>query len=1760
MADDFDSVLSGVKADAETKNAAPDAAPNVSTPEAGAVTPELRGVLDSVKNTAQASAGAARTDADLDNEIASHQKQKREYQGYQDSQKSTGFSETVSALSPKNVFHDLANLQNPEVQARAKATADFIQDNAATRLASAFGHGVYETMGAQHDEVTQADLDKYPIKGEDDWQNSMNEFVVRPAIMASGAFIGAIQKPLDWISALPSGAISAAGQLGEETGSKQLQAFPTYVSDPNLIGGLPALLHAGVAPTEAAVREFVTKPPLPLSVLEAVNNGIIKPSDPDIKTEASQVTSAIAAAKYRAAGALVPDVAPPTIEALVKKSAPEVYSAVTAASDRQDLLRRGIENLKDEQRQAAEDSAPHSQEDLQSQRDKVENPENARKAKLAQAKLDKMEAENKAHIEENTSVETPEITGLREGIESLDLQKRDLAKESSDARRTAENTPFTQAEHNISDVEWSQLKEAGKIQTDENGKEFVRAGDYWDEKNNRAAAFAENQKSAAEEVREPIAPSGRSPEEQQAGIVAHISQEAQSAGIDKEQAELGAVLQARGIYGFFGRMFGISAEEMYEKHAADFSKVEKEYANKKGSYNTILNVISIMKGGDISTMMHEGAHHFLVLMDKFSKMPDAPKALLDEMATVRKWLQLKEGDDLAEYKLTSKGKKVLVQTRAHEQFARGFEQYLREGKAPSADLVPIFSKMKQWFNGIYQSVKNIKYQGGKFKLTDEARAFFDRTLSENPETQIEAKDHEPASAATHEGEAATVQPGKEESVADSIESDIIKTAQRHSPEIADAIKSTDETSQFPETVAGDKVDAATPESGTGRKGVAEGSGKVAESGVGAEADAGEQRATEPAAERNPATDDRQRNVSKPAEKLFDKAGNIRLENLTNEEETRAALRAIAAKTPLLDHDVIGDQEIAELAKALGVKAKEINIEKLRQLAIEDDLPLAARVRASREMLLEADKQVRELAGKVENGTSADLQAFTEAHNRFLMISETVSAITNQIGRALRAFQDISGDGSEAAKQLETLFQQEMANSAYDMKDLARLIATKTESQSVPKMLQASIKPGFWDHFAEYRRCSILSGFVTHALWLTGTGVNLLYKPIVLDTLGGIHNEIGMAFGRKDTGSTVSGGIEGLYRAITKALPNILSATGTAIRTGKTVLRPFEGELDTYLATGGIRKTLNINMDALRAATDSAFNVADYPDLKALQDKITVAVKENNADKVAGLQLKLDEQSLAKKKEVAQKIAAQMQVRLKTWGELAGEIHDFGASTMASALAVGKNIVKPIDFIKDKPVFEARREEGVVPDIYVKGVPVAPVGTVMRGMSSRIYSSMHTFARETAANIETLQEARRIAVREGLKDEDLTDRVNDLLSNPTKELMREVNRIANKQTLMSNESEWAKAATRIRNAIDFHTNTKIGSVLMPVIGVPAEAVRQTVAESSPLGLLDRTERAALRGKMGATEQERAQVKMVAGTALIGLGIYLGQKGLSTPSPSVNYNQEQERRDAGQQSGSIRIGDMMVGLQHVPVTGTLLTLGADLNHILETYKGTDISDRLKPAVASAVTNFLLHENALAEVADAVDAIRGKSDVASYLKNQAVSTIVPAFVKQGNDLLDPNLRESKSFMSSVLSRTPGESETLAPRINSLTGEPLPREPLHMHTANPDPIAEQLMALHMYPTNPHPNINNSELSTQQAAEYSSFKGHILHNGLQMLMQGEGRDDFNQADVNGKRKMIQRIELHASQCAKSAMFNRYPELLKDANDKYEASCVNETR
>lgn len=66
-----------------------------------------------------------------------------------------------------------------------------------------------------------------------------------------------------------------------------------------------------------------------------------------------------------------------------------------------------------------------------------------------------------------------------------------------------------------------------------------------------------------------------------------------------------------------------------------------------------------------------------------------------------------------------------IRRATHEQFARGFETYLMEGKAPSIELRNAFRTFARWLVQIYQSIKGDL----RVRLDDEVRQVFDRLLA-----------------------------------------------------------------------------------------------------------------------------------------------------------------------------------------------------------------------------------------------------------------------------------------------------------------------------------------------------------------------------------------------------------------------------------------------------------------------------------------------------------------------------------------------------------------------------------------------------------------------------------------------------------------------------------------------------------------------------------------------------------------------------------------------------------------------------------------------------------------------------------------------------------------------------------------------------------------------------------------------------------------------------------------------------------------------
>jgi ribosomal protein S18 acetylase RimI-like enzyme len=172
----------------------------------------------------------------------------------------------------------------------------------------------------------------------------------------------------------------------------------------------------------------------------------------------------------------------------------------------------------------------------------------------------------------------------------------------------------------------------------------------------------------------------------------------------------------------------VDAEEYYKRgyRIDDFGSMDRTgedlsasdmFQKNRGTFNPDTLTISLLKDADLTTFLHETGHFFLEMEAALASDPRATPEMRDDFTKVLNWFGVK---DLTEWNALS-----FEQKRSHhEKFARGFEAYLFEGKAPSNDLRSIFASFKTWLLHVYRSITNLNVE-----LTDEVRGVFDRMLA-----------------------------------------------------------------------------------------------------------------------------------------------------------------------------------------------------------------------------------------------------------------------------------------------------------------------------------------------------------------------------------------------------------------------------------------------------------------------------------------------------------------------------------------------------------------------------------------------------------------------------------------------------------------------------------------------------------------------------------------------------------------------------------------------------------------------------------------------------------------------------------------------------------------------------------------------------------------------------------------------------------------------------------------------------------------------
>lgn len=152
--------------------------------------------------------------------------------------------------------------------------------------------------------------------------------------------------------------------------------------------------------------------------------------------------------------------------------------------------------------------------------------------------------------------------------------------------------------------------------------------------------------------------------------------------------------------------------------------------NEQGSIETLkrgtARVMKILlnKDADLSTFLHESAHAFLIIQSDLAARPDAPERVKQNHVAALQAIGVKpRADGTLHYEDAT--------VPQLEKFARSFELYLREGKAPSSALETAFRRFQRWLTSIYKSVASLLKHGAE--ISPVLSGVFDRILATDAE-------------------------------------------------------------------------------------------------------------------------------------------------------------------------------------------------------------------------------------------------------------------------------------------------------------------------------------------------------------------------------------------------------------------------------------------------------------------------------------------------------------------------------------------------------------------------------------------------------------------------------------------------------------------------------------------------------------------------------------------------------------------------------------------------------------------------------------------------------------------------------------------------------------------------------------------------------------------------------------------------------------------------------------------------------------------
>lgn len=486
-----------------------------------------------------------------------------------------------------------------------------------------------------------------------------------------------------------------------------------------------------------------------------------------------------------------------------------------------------------------------------------------------------------------------------------------------------------------------------------------------------------------------------------------------------------------------------------------------------------------------------------------------------------------------------------------------------------------------------------------------------------------------------------------------------------------------------------------------------------------------------------------------------------------------------------------------------------------------------------------------------------------------------------------------------------------------------------------------------------------------------------------------------------------------------------------------------------------------------------------------------------------------------------------------------------------------------------------------------GKSVDLIGSAVR-LPGRFLRAEDEFFKTINYRAEVHASAHRTAVDEAnrgiIQPSQIQDRYRELIDNPPDYIRQQAIDFAQYQTFTNKAGTAVEAISRLAN------NNLLLRILLPFIRTPANIFNASM-ERSPFAPL--TQRFRQEVSAGGHRADLALAKMSLGSMAMLSAVDLAMNGYICGSgPSEPGEKQLFMRQWGPGGYRFKYGDQTYQYNRLDPLGFLLGISADLVDLMRRSNSEETgrsAENLLTASIFALANNAANKSYMATLSRFIDAMNNADRTAQSFMNSLAGSVIPSKVAKSKQMMDPYVKEIRSMADSLMSRTPGLSDSLPPR-RDLWGRPRLYtsgngwvfdmfSPIASAEYGDQPIDQELSRLQYYPQEIGYKVTFSDASGQTSARlnlelYPGSHSRLVElagNSLKLpqyedkgcmdflndLVQGKSTysaiyEMYSDGPDGEKSRFIQKIISDFRKEAKLQLVKEFPQMEPDINFRLE--------